>query len=254
MVDWQELTLFIYVTARMSGFVLFNPLLGRYSIPALFRAGLILVLSVCAAPFASVPETVPTVLVELVVKILLELAIGYLAGLLMHIFFYIPILAGEVIDTQMGMAMAKTYDAGSQTSSTVLSVFFNLMMNLLFFAANGHHTLLRILITSGELVPYGTIALGENVISLILELFIECTLLAVKLALPILGAQLMSQAGMGILMKAIPQINIFAINIELKIIIGLALVYALITPFSEFLLEVEMDMLMQLRRLLLLAQ
>ena len=46
MVDWGELTLFLYITARMSGFVLFNPVLGRRNIPGIFRGGLILVLSV----------------------------------------------------------------------------------------------------------------------------------------------------------------------------------------------------------------
>lgn len=46
MVDWGELTLFLYITARMSGFVLFNPLLGRRNIPGIFRGGLILTLSV----------------------------------------------------------------------------------------------------------------------------------------------------------------------------------------------------------------
>lgn len=46
MVDWTELTLFLYVTARMSGFVLFNPILGRRGLPGIFRAGLVLVLAV----------------------------------------------------------------------------------------------------------------------------------------------------------------------------------------------------------------
>ena len=41
MVDWGELTLFLYITARMSGFVLFNPVLGRRNIPGIFRGGLI---------------------------------------------------------------------------------------------------------------------------------------------------------------------------------------------------------------------
>ena len=38
MIDWQALTLFLYITARMSGFVLFDPIFGRRSIPGIFRA------------------------------------------------------------------------------------------------------------------------------------------------------------------------------------------------------------------------
>ena len=81
----------------------------------------------------------------------------------------------------------------------------------------------------------------------------ECTVLAVKLCMPILAAELIAQVGMGILMKVIPQINVFAINIELKVIVGLALLLVLTIPFSEFLLQAEAAMLESLHDLLTLA-
>ena len=81
------------------------------------------------------------------------------------------------------------------------------------------------------------------------ELFAECALLAIKLSLPILATELMGQVGMGILMKVIPQINVFAINIELKVIIGLSMLL-LLTPFTDFLLGVESDMLRALEEML----
>ena len=87
----------------------------------------------------------------------------------------------------------------------------------------------------------------------LLELFIQCTILGVKLCMPILGAELIGQLGMGILMKVIPQINVFSINIELKVLIGLGLLLLLVAPFSEFLLAAELDMLESLDVLLTLA-
>ena len=81
-------------------------------------------------------------------------------------------------------------------------------------------------------------------------LFIDCTILAIKLCMPILAAELLGQVGMGVLMKVIPQINVFAINIDLKVIIGLGLLYLLLNPISEFLLGVEVGMLQSLQRLL----
>ena len=71
--------------------------------------------------------------------------------------------------------------------------------------------------------------------------------------MPILAAELVAQVGMGVLMKVIPQINVFAINIELKVIVGLALLLVLVIPFSEFLLEAENLMLNSLRDILSLA-
>ena len=251
--DWERLTLFLYILMRMSGFVVFSPIFARRGIPGLVRAGFILVLSLTVYSFTPGGAEVPPNLIAFGVKLFLELALGYVLAFVMQLFFYIPLLAGEAIDTQMGFTMGKIYDAGSQQSMSVTSTLLNLLMFLLFFAANGHHTLMRILLTSGNLLPFGAVAFGPDVSSAIAELFVSCTLLAVKLALPILAAELMGQFGMGILMKAIPQINVFAINIELKVIIGLLLLLLLITPFSEFLLSAEREMLSALQRLLTLT-
>ena len=253
MIDWAQLTLFLYILARMSGFVLFNPILGRANIPAIFKSGFILVLSVCM--YSMTPQTVgvPATTVELILRLSLELALGFLLGMIVQFFFYIPQLAGSVVDTQMGMSMNQIYDATSKTNNTVTGIMFNVLMTLLFFAANGHHTLLRILLTSGEIIPLGNVGFGEEVAYAMLELFVECTVLAVKLAMPILAAELIGQVGMGILMKVIPQINIFVINIDIKIIIGLVLVFLLIAPFSEFLLKAESTMLDSMRNILILS-
>jgi flagellar biosynthetic protein FliR len=97
------------------------------------------------------------------------------------------------------------------------------------------------------------VQIGTAVLDSMLQLFIECTLLAVKLCLPILAAEMIGQLGMGILMKVIPQINVFSINIELKVMIGLALLFLLIRPFSEFLLQAEMTMLDSVQQILALT-
>ena len=251
--DWERFTLFLYILARMSGFVLFNPILGRQSIPGLFKGGMTLVLTVFVYGMTDQAVTVPVGIAGLAIVLLLEMLIGFLLGMVMNFFFYIPQLAGLVVDTQMGMTMNQIYDAGAQANLSATSVLLNALMTLLFFAGNGHHTLMRILLTSGSMVNYGAVVIGEDVWSLLLELFVECTLLGVKLCLPILAAELLGQLGMGILMKVIPQINVFAINIELKVIIGLCLLLLFITPFSEFLLQVESDMLSSLSRVLRLV-
>ena len=252
MFDWSVTALVIYIIARMSGFVLFNPIMGRNNIPANYRIGLTLVLSVSAISAISARQAavVPVSILDLSIRILLEMALGFVFGMVMNFFFYIPQFAGTMIDTQMGMTMNQIYDPASQSNLSVTGVILNAMMTLFFFAANGHHTLLRIIITSGDVVPYGTVSLGSEAANAALQLFAECTLLALKLTLPILAAELLGQIGMGVLMKVIPQINVFAINIELKIIIGLGLLLMLLSPISEYLLEAEREMLRSLEEIL----
>lgn len=253
MVDWAELTLFLYIAARMSGFILFNPILNRRNIAGLFRAGMVLVFSVFVMSAARTAVPVPVGIVELGVRMLLELGVGFLLGMAVSFFFYIPQLTGTVVDTQMGLTMNQIYDAGSQANMSVSGVLLNTLMTLLFFAANGHHTMIRLFLTSEQIAPFGQVSLGLPAFNAMLELFVQCTLMGVKMAMPILAAELVAQVGMGILMKVIPQINVFAINVELKVIVGLVLLLLLIAPFSEFLLEVESMMLNSLGELLQLT-
>lgn len=252
--DWTELTLFIYVMARMSGFVLFNPLLGRTNVPAIFRVGIILAFTVFVmSALEPTAAQVPIGLIELAVRILLELGLGYLLGIAVNFFFYIPQLAGSVIDLQMGMTMNQIYDPAAQANMSVTSILLNVLMTLLFFVANGHHTLIRIFLTSGQVVSFGAVSLGTDLFSAMLELFIECTVMGFKLCMPILAAEVIAQLGMGVLMKVIPQINVFSINIELKVIVGLVLLIFLLAPFSEFLLQAEAAMLDRLAEFLSMA-
>ncbi len=247
MYDWGAFTLFLYIAARMSGFVLLNPFFGRTGIPGMARAGMILVLTWTVYSVQGGSAAVPVTAVELILRILLELSVGLAVAYVLHFFFYIPEQAGEVIDTQMGMSMGKMYDPGSMSSSTNTAALLRALMTLIFFAANGHVSLLRIMLTSGEIIPYGGAALGAEIADRMVVLFADCALLGVKLCLPILGAELLGQVGMGTLMKVIPQINVFAINIELKIIVGLVMLLFLLTPMSDFLLETETLMLKEIQ-------
>ena len=253
MIDWPELTLFLFVSARVSGFILFNPILGRTNVPAFFRSGMILVLSIFVTAVSEQQPPEPSGTAEFLILMLLELAVGFLLGMAVNFFLYIPQMAGSMIDTQMGMTMNQMYDPGSSANISVTGQLLNTMMLLLFFAERGHLTLLRIFLTSEEIVPFGQVSIGLPAYNLLLQLFVECTVLAVKLCMPILAAELIAQVGMGVLMKVIPQINVFSINIELKVIVGLVLLLVLMVPFSEFLLQVELSMLNSLHDILTLA-
>ena len=254
MLDWDRLTLFLYITVRMAGFVLFTPFFGRANVPNTFKAGFTLVLAIAAnGIYTGEVLPMPVTLLEFAVRLILELGMGFLVGVVMNIFLFVPSYAGHIMDEQMGMAMAQTYDPSFQGQATPASNVLNIFSLLIFFSANGHHTLLRLMLDSGGVVPFGTAALGSQAAEKVAALFIDCTLLSIKLCLLVLGAELMGQVGMGVLMKAIPQINVFAINIELKLLIGLSMLYFLLAPISEFLLTMENTMLLEVEKAIALA-
>ena len=250
LLDWDNLTLLFYIGMRMTGFVAFSPFFARSGVPMPFRTGLIVMFTLVVWSAYDGPVPAPGSILELAVRLLLELLVGLALNLVIRFFFYIPDQAGELVDTQMGLSMARSYDPGSQASSTVTANLLSQMMLVLFFVCSGHVTLIRLVLDSGDLMPFGTAALGGRLADRCLTLFTECVLLAVKMGFPILGAELMGQVGMGVLMKVIPQINVFAINIELKVVIGLAMLSMMMGPISSYLLEAESYLLTQIKDLL----
>ncbi len=248
--DWSQLYLFTLIFMRVSGFVLFSPILGRNNLPNLAKAGIIMVFSAFLLGIAGEAPTVPGSVLEFALRLLLELGIGFVLGFIMQLFFMIIQVGGEVIDAQMGLTMAQVYDASSQVNMTVTASLLNVLFVLNFFAENGHYTMLSIFLTSQQVVPLGQASFGQAVASGVAEVFLSCMVLAIKLAFPILAAELLGELSMGILMKAIPQINAFVINIELKVIIGLVLLFLFLTPISEFLLGAESEMLDSMSRML----
>ena len=156
--DWNALYLFELITMRVSGFVFTNPLFGRNNLTSLVKAGFALVLSVFVWTTEDAAVTAPATVVELVVRLLLELCVGVILAFVMQLFFSVVQLGGEVIDAQMGLNMAQVYDSSSQVNMTVTTSLLNVLLVLTFFAENGHYTLLRIFLSSGSVVPYGTVS------------------------------------------------------------------------------------------------
>ena len=251
MFDWAGLYLMELIVLRMTGFIMFGPIYGRTGIPGLIKGGLIGVLSLFVISFTDAGTVeVPVTMLEIALKMFLELSVGAVVGYVMRLFFMVVQFGGEIVDAQMGLTMAQTYDAGSQMNMSVTGSLLNILLVLNFFAENGHYTLMRILLASAELLPYGQVSMGTAVSEYVMELFVGCLVFAVKLSMPILAAEMLGQLGMGILMKAIPQINAFVINMELKVIVGLALLFFFLVPMNEFILKVEMEMLGSMQQML----
>ncbi|MDO5095072.1 MAG: flagellar biosynthetic protein FliR [Peptostreptococcaceae bacterium] len=242
-----DILLWTLISMRVSGFVLVNPIFGRRGIPNLVKAGLIMGLSIFLFTMPHQETIEVGSLLEYVVLLLKEFVLGYLIGFIVSLFQYIIVLAGGIIDFQMGLSMATIYDMQSNSSIALSATILNIMFMLIFFVMDGHHALFQLLIDLRKIVPYGTLSLSADASAHILKLFAECTLLGVQLAFPVIALELVGEAGVGILMKTIPQINIFAVNIQTKILIGLIAIVFLIAPMGDFIKELVLNMVEQLQ-------
>ena len=157
-----QITLFSPILMRMSGFILLNPILGRRNIPMQVKAGFIFILTVTVYSFSTGDAFDITNPLEYGLLLFKEFAAGYAIGFVTELFFFVITFAGYVMDFQMGMSMSTVYDPQSNAQVPITGSLLQAFYVLLFFAVDGHLALMKILLTSAEIVPYGGILLTQG--------------------------------------------------------------------------------------------
>lgn len=226
--------LFSLIVMRMSGAVAFNSLLGRTNYPRRAKAALILMFSLLLySSFHGNLLHEPTGMLEYGIMLVKELLFGFVLGFAMELSFFVVRFSSAIMDYSMGLSMAQIYDPQYNTQMTITSGMFYAYLVLLFFAVDGHLRLIHLFFSSAQAVPFGMITLSQELPQAIFRIFKECVVLGFQLAFPLLAMELITEVAVGILMKIIPQINVFVVNFQLKIIVGLLMLVFLFNPMSD---------------------
>lgn len=231
-----DFTLVLLIFMRMSGCILFNPIFGRKNLPTILRAGLTLILTLFAYQTIPDPGNILTTGSVIILGILAikELLLGFIIGYIMNLFMSTLIVAGDLMDMQIGLSMSKIYDPASNVSMPVSASLVNVMLIVVFFLADGHLTLIKVFTYSIGAIPVGQFTVSPNVFRELALMFQTMLIYAMRMAMPVLAAEVITEMAVGLMMKAVPQINIFAVNIQLKVFIGLLMLFILVPPFANF--------------------
>lgn len=148
-----------------------------------------------------------------------EMLIGVSLGFAMRIAFTALEVAGELIGLQMGLSFATLYDPQSSGQTGVISDLFILLSTLTFLAMNGHLAVLNVLFESFSLLPIGS-PLPVSGWKAIIGTGGAMLAMGLLLALPVLAALLITNIAMGILTRAAPQLNLFAVGFPVSLLVG----------------------------------
>lgn len=233
------LILFALIVMRMSGAFFINPIFGRTGVPSRVKTAFVLVMSLLIYLSSDgILEYEPTTMIEFIVMLVKELLYGVVISFGMELSFCIVRFATTVIDHTMGLSMAQVYDPQYNTQTTVTSGLYYALIVLLFFASDSHLRLIGIFFHSAEQIPYGQVMWNRQLPLTILSMYQECIYMGLQFAMPIVTMELLTEASIGVLMRIIPQINVFVVNFQLKIIVGLVLMLVLYGPMTDKLYEI----------------
>lgn len=242
--DYNTYLVSLLVLTRLTGALLFNPFLGRRSVPAIAKIGLALILTVIVFPTLSIPQVSFPTPVSFMLALVREMLIGYALGLVVNLFIAWALMAGEIMDMEMGSSVSKIYDPQSGISMPITGTALNIMITLIFFSTNGHLTLIKIVAASLAMFPPGPQMVSFEVGRYLTMMLGDMIVLALKLAMPVLAIELLSEAGLGVLMRIVPQINVFVVGIQIKLAIGL-MVVVLALPAISRLIDVSLGQMFE---------
>ena len=209
---------------RVSALLLAAPIFGAGSVPV--RARVLLGVLVAALLAPSLPAT-PAVDVVSPAGILLaaqQLLIGLAMGFVLQMAFAAIVIAGQSLAMTMGLGFAMSVDPQNGVQVPVLSQLYVILATLIFLAIDGHLVLIRLVADSFATLPVGAAPTGgELALGVVLwagQMF-ACALL---LALPALSAVLLVNISFGVITRAAPQLNIFAVGFPVTITVGFAFI------------------------------
>ncbi len=200
----------------------------------MWRAGFVLMLTIIQ--YIWIGGTLayePVGIVDFAIVALKELLIGFVFGFAAQLFELIIRFGSAVIDFSMGLSMAQVYDPQNGAQMTVSTGLYYTLMMMLFLAMNCHVRFIEIVFRTAEVMPFGAVEIRPELATYILQLFCQCMLLGFEFAFPIMGIELLCEVAIGILMRVVPQINIFVVNFQIKIGVGMTMMLILFTPIGD---------------------
>ncbi|MBP1717122.1 MAG: flagellar biosynthetic protein FliR [Deltaproteobacteria bacterium] len=224
MLQWSlaQFQSFLLILMRVAPILFLMPLLGSRNIPTLAKIGLALTVSLILLSSVKMESSIfPQEPLSFLAFLGAELFVGFLLGLAVKIIFAGIQMGGELVGFQMGLSIAQVIDPQSGTDSSALAEFHYFLGTLIFLAVDGHHWFFRALVQSFQVLVPGEIHLRAGLFTAFTTLTGNLFVIAIKLSAPVMTVLLFTQISMGILAKAVPQVNILITSFPITILVGL---------------------------------
>lgn len=208
---------------RMATFFAAAPPFNRANVPVMARVGFAALCALAALPPLD-PQWDVSSWSVLAVLALHEVAVGLLLALAVILVFAIVSFAGHFVDVPLGFGMASVFDPGFGGQMPVFSQFYYVVTVLIFLGLNAHLRLIQAVQHSFLLLPFGGAIRLEPTFQLLASLTGQMFVVGLKIALPVMATILLTDIGLGIVIRAVPQINVFVLGFPIKIMVGMVVV------------------------------
>ncbi len=211
---------FLWPLMRIGSAFMAAPVFSSRQIPARWRAALAVIITWVVMPILPPAPVVETFSHEAMLIALQQIAIGVIMGFILQLVFATLVFAGQVIAYSMGLGFASMVDPQNGVQVPVISQFYLILTTLLFLVLNGHLILIELVVDSFKTMPIAVDGITRNTLWDIVIWAGRIFSAGLLMSLPVVTALLVVNLGMGIITRAAPQLNIFAVGFPMTMMIG----------------------------------
>ena len=245
-----QLWALLFAMVRIGAAFVAAPIFSAVAVPLPARIALSGAIGVLVLNIAHIAPPAEIFALATLLAVAAEALIGLAMGFVLQIAFAAPLVASEVIGMSMGLGFANAVDPGSGHSTPALGTFLSLLLTLLFLAVDGHLVLVELVVRSYEVMPPGAWLAPERLLNI--ALFGGYTFLAgLLLALPVGFLLLCLNMIVGMLSRAAPALNLFAVGLPASLAVGVVAILLALPAMGDYLLVIIREGLAMMPRLVL---
>ncbi len=222
-----DLEYFLLILVRVAGFIAIAPFYGMSNTPARVKIGLSVFVSILLyyilTPATAIEYDSVLTYSSVVLK---EAVTGLILGFVVNICNSIVNFAGSIIDMEVGFSMVSLMDPATKEFTSVSGVFYQYMVMLLLIVTGMYQYILKAFAESYTLIPVnGAVLKSDALLESMIQFMGDSIILGFRICLPIFSVMLLLNAVLGVLAKVSPQLNMFAVGIQLKVLVGLSIMF-----------------------------
>ncbi len=223
-----QILVFALILLRMTAFVFSAAVLSSPSFPIpakiLFCVVLTMLLFKAIATNKMIAQ-ISTQQDQILILAIMEVLIGLCLGFLTRIYFFALSMAGELISVSMGLGQAQMFNPMMGNMGNAIEQFLVFLATLLYFAINGHHHLIHGLTESFQTVEIARLSMETKGFASIVYLAQNFFVIGIQIAAPVIISMIVVQVGVGLLSRAVPQINVLTTTSAITIGLGFVVLF-----------------------------
>ncbi len=223
----EELEYFLLIMTRVTCFIYIAPFFSMQNTPNRVKIGVGFFISILIY-YMTEPHVYPVfdTVWDMATVILKEAAAGLIIGLGANLCTSIVLFAGQIIDMEMGFAMASQFDPITKQNATLTGIYYQNLVMLLMLITGMYQYFVSALAETFILIPVGMAQMNfDNLLSSFVKFLGDYMIIGMRICLPVFCTIMLLNAILGVLAKVSPQMNMFAVGIQLKVLTGLTVLF-----------------------------